>query len=179
MDSVWAASTSGPVTRQQSKAKKITEKRAPFALPLAALSLHNTIALKEAFAVDENERAVFIIIGRVWREKDGPETGVHILLSEADDDSAVREGLNALAERGYAEAEFDQIGTLTDAPIEEPHASAYQGAMEGEIAIIEFDDEDTPVWEEEDPEPRKDGRFIDDDDEDYDPFAALKDWKPE
>jgi hypothetical protein len=127
------------------------------------------------------DRAVFIIIGRVWRVKDGPETAIHIMLCEADDDSAIRQALNALSERGYDEAEFDQIGTLTDAPLEEPHASAYQGALEGEIAIVEFDGEDAEPWEGPDEEetPKRDGRFIDDDDPEYDPFAALKDWKPD
>lgn len=124
-----------------------------------------------------SDKPVFIILGRVWKEKDGPETQINILLSEADDDSAVREALNALAERGYHEAEFDQIGTLTEEPVDEPFASAYQGATEGEIAIVEFDDgEGDPV---EASPPRRDGRFIDDDDPEYDPFAALKDWKPE
>ena len=36
------------------------------------------------------------------------------------------------------EADLDQIGMITGAPDEEPHASAYQGALEGEVAIIRF-----------------------------------------
>lgn len=115
---------------------------------------------------------VFIIIGRVWPAKDGPEVAVHILLTAPDDDSAIRTALNALAERGYEEAEFDQIGTLVDAPDEEPHASAYQGALEGEVAIIPFaegltGDGDSEFDSEEGEE------------EEYDPFAVLKDWKPD
>ena len=43
-----------------------------------------------------------------------------------------------LAEEGFIEADLDQIGMLTDIPDEEPHASAYQGALEGEVAIIRF-----------------------------------------
>ncbi len=114
---------------------------------------------------------VFIIIGRVWPVKDGPEIAIHILLLAPDDDSAIRTALNALAERGYEEAELDQIGTMVEAPDEEPHASAYQGALEGEVAIVTFAE---GLEEESDR-----GFNPDDDDDDYDPFAVLKDWKPD
>lgn len=129
----------------------------------------------DAIEMDESESdagtGVFIIIGRVWPVKDGPETAIHILLLAPDDDSAIRTALNALAERGYEEAEFDQIGTLVDAPDEEPHASAYQGALEGEVAIVTF---------AEGLEESGDRGFTaNDEDDDYDPFAVLKDWKPE
>jgi hypothetical protein len=82
---------------------------------------------------------VFIIIGKAY-EQDGNDEGIdiHVMLRAPDDDSAVREALNALAEEGFLEADLDQIGTLTDVPDEEPHASAYQGALEGEVAIIRF-----------------------------------------
>ena len=82
---------------------------------------------------------VFIIIGNAY-EQDGNDEGIdiHVMLRAPDDDSAVREALNALAEEGFLEADLDQIGTLTDVPDEEPHASAYQGALEGEVAIIRF-----------------------------------------
>lgn len=82
---------------------------------------------------------VFIIIGKAY-ERDGDSDGVdiHVMLRAPDDDTAVREALNALADEGFLEADLDQIGTLTDAPDEEPHASAYQGALEGEVAIIRF-----------------------------------------
>ena len=81
---------------------------------------------------------VFIIIGKGY-ETDGSEgVDLHIMLKAADDDSAVREALNALAEEGFIEADLDQIGMLTDIPEEEPHASAYKGAVEGEVAIIRF-----------------------------------------
>lgn len=118
----------------------------------------------------EDTRPVFIILGRVWVEEGAPELPVHILLRAADDDSAIREALNALAEDGYDEAEFDQIGTLTDQPDEEPHASAYQGAMEGEVAIVTFGDGASSDWDLDEDE--------DEDDENNDPFAVLKDWKP-
>ncbi|PKA38780.1 hypothetical protein [Rhizobium sullae] len=81
---------------------------------------------------------IFIIIGKGY-ESDGAEgVDLHVMLKAADDDSAVREALNALAEEGFIEADLDQIGMLTDAPDEEPHASAYQGALDGEVAIIRF-----------------------------------------
>lgn len=82
---------------------------------------------------------IFIIVGRVWRDADDKESvPVHVLLQAPDDDSAVREALNALAAEGFAEADLDQIGTLDGAPDEEPHASAYQGALEGEVAIVQY-----------------------------------------
>ncbi|MFD1326476.1 transcriptional regulator [Mycoplana ramosa] len=89
---------------------------------------------------DNTEDAmVFIIIGKAY-ERDGDEEGIdiHVMLRAPDDDSAVREALNALAEEGFLEADLDQIGTLSGAPEDEPHASAYHGALEGEVAIIRF-----------------------------------------
>jgi hypothetical protein len=35
--------------------------------------------------------------------------------------------------------ELDRIGELEEAPDEEPHASAYQGALEGEVAIVQIE----------------------------------------
>jgi hypothetical protein len=81
---------------------------------------------------------VFIIIGKGYESDGGEGVDLHIMLKAADDDSAVREALNALSEEGFIEADLDQIGMLTDIPEEEPHASAYKGAVEGEVAIIRF-----------------------------------------
>lgn len=81
---------------------------------------------------------VFIIIGKAYQEGNDEGVDIHIMLRAPDDDTAVREALNALTEEGYSEADLDQIGMLMGAPDEEPHASAYQGAMEGEVAIIRF-----------------------------------------
>lgn len=81
---------------------------------------------------------VFIIIGKAYQEGDDEGIDIHIMLRAPDDDTAVREALNALTEEGFSEADLDQIGTLMGAPDEEPHASAYQGALEGEVAIIRF-----------------------------------------
>ena len=85
---------------------------------------------------DNQEPAVTIITGRVWRRKGGPAQGVHVLLVAPDDDSAVRSTLDALARNGYAEAELDQIGDMEGEPDEEPHLSAWQGALEGEVSIV-------------------------------------------
>lgn len=87
---------------------------------------------------DNSPPPVYVIIGRARRETDGEFDAVHILLTAPDDDSAVRNALNALASEAFAEAELDQIGEIYEMPEEEPHASAYQGALEGEVAILTF-----------------------------------------
>lgn len=89
---------------------------------------------------DNEPHAVSIITGRVFRRKGGRPEGVHIFLVAPDDDSAVRAALEALTREGFAEAELDQIGEMQDAPDEEPHASAYQGALEGEVSIVTFEE---------------------------------------
>ena len=89
---------------------------------------------------DNHERSVTIITGRVWRRKGDESEGVHVMLVAPDDDSAVRIALEALAKEGYAEAELDQIGDMEGPPEDEPHASAYQGAIEGEVSIVTFDE---------------------------------------
>ena len=63
------------------------------------------------------------------------------MLTAPDDDSAVRRVLDSLANEGFAEAELDQIGEMEGAPDEEPHISAYQSALEGEVAIVTFKEE--------------------------------------
>lgn len=83
---------------------------------------------------------VKVIVGRVWRTKSGKPESVHVLLVAPDDDSAVRMALDALAREGFAEAEFDQIGEIDGEPDSEPHLSAWQGALEGEVSVITFDD---------------------------------------
>lgn len=82
---------------------------------------------------------VFIIIAKAYEEAGSDGIDLHILLCAPDDDSAVRGALNALSEEGFLEADLDQIGMVTEVPVDEPHASAYQGALEGEVAIIRFD----------------------------------------
>lgn len=117
---------------------------------------------------DNDDKPVFILVGKVWPEENASPVDVHILLKASDDDSAIREALNALSEDGYAEASFDQIGTLVDQPDEEPHASAYQGAMEGEVAIVAFDEMDGAETE------ILPGQTTDDDE--INPFDVLADW---
>lgn len=85
---------------------------------------------------DNEPPVVWVIIGRVTRRKGGPESGVHVLLKAPDEDTAVRLTLQGLQREGFAEAELDQIGELQGEPDEEPHLSAYQGALEGEVAIV-------------------------------------------
>ena len=90
---------------------------------------------------DNEERPVTIVIGRVRRSKGGKWEGVHVLLTAPDDDSAVRRVLESLTREGYVEAELDQIGDMEGEPDEEPHMSAYQGALEGEVSIVMVKDE--------------------------------------
>jgi hypothetical protein len=90
---------------------------------------------------DNEQRPVTIIVGRVWRKKGGDSEGVHVMLVAPDDDSAVRRTLEALAKEGYAEAELDQIGDMQESPDDEPHLSAWQGALDGEVSIVTFAEE--------------------------------------
>lgn len=85
-----------------------------------------------------DEPMVFIVIGKAYETDNSEGIDIHVILRAPDDDTAVRETLNALSEEGFIEADLDQIGMLTEIPDEEPHASAYQGALEGEVAIIRF-----------------------------------------
>jgi hypothetical protein len=91
---------------------------------------------------DNEQRPVTIITGRVRRRKGGKSEGVHIMLVAPDDDTAVRTALESLTKEGFAEAELDQIGEMEGVPDEEPHLSAYQGAVEGEVSIVTFDEAD-------------------------------------
>ncbi|WP_075997962.1 hypothetical protein [Salaquimonas pukyongi] len=91
---------------------------------------------------EEDDVMVFIILGEVRRAEESEMRPFNALLSGADDDSAVRSCLEALAQQGYEEANLHQIGNLEEAPDEEPFASAYQAALEGEIALIAYDGEE-------------------------------------
>ncbi len=88
--------------------------------------------------MNDNERSVTIVTGRVRRRKGGDSEGVHIMLVAPDDDSAVRTVLDALTREGFVEAELDRIGDMDGPPEDEPHISAYQSALEGEVAIVTF-----------------------------------------
>lgn len=89
---------------------------------------------------DNEASSVTIITGRIWKRKGGKPEGVHVMLVAPDEDSAVRMALDALTREGYAEAELDQIGDMDGVPDDEPHLSAYQGALEGEVSIVTFDE---------------------------------------
>ena len=91
-----------------------------------------------------DEPMVFIILGEVRRADEAEMLPFNCLLAAPDDDSAVRQCLEALAQEGYEEANLNQIGNLEGEPDEEPFASAYQSALEGEIAIIAYDGEEMP-----------------------------------
>ena len=90
---------------------------------------------------DNEARPVTIITGRVWRKKGGKSEGRarHAGRARRRLRPSAR-ALESLAKEGYAEAELDQIGDMDGAPDEEPHVSAYQGALEGEVAIVTFDE---------------------------------------
>ena len=91
--------------------------------------------------MNDNEKAhVTIITGRAWKKKDGDSEGVHVLLVAPDDDTAVRTALEALTREGYVEAELDKIGDMEGTPEDEPHLSAWQGAQEGEVSIVTFEE---------------------------------------
>ena len=96
--------------------------------------------LQDPLNDNDEPRPVMIITGRIWKKKGGKPEGVHVMLIAPDDDSAVRRALESLAAEGYAEAELDQIGEMQEEPDEEPHLSAYQGALEGEVSIVTFDE---------------------------------------
>lgn len=64
------------------------------------------------------------------KKKGGPESNVHVMLMAPDEDTAVRLTLEGLQREGFVEAQLDQIGELEGEPDEEPHLSAYQGALE-------------------------------------------------
>lgn len=87
------------------------------------------------------EAVVYVLIGRVWKDESGsPDKAipVHVLLTAADDDDAVRKTLEALSGQGYVEAELDQIGVLDDEPQEDLYEGAYQDALSGNVAVIAF-----------------------------------------
>ena len=108
-------------------------------MPKSGLNSAKSLTWRNQPVNDNEERPVTIITGRVWRKKGGKPEGVHVMLVAPDDDSAVRRALESLAAEGFAEAELDQIGDMEGEPDEEPHLSAYQGALEGEVSIVTFD----------------------------------------
>ena len=82
---------------------------------------------------------VFIIIGEVRHTGETEMIPFNALLAGPDDDTAVRRCLEALAQEGYEEADLHQIGNLEGRPDEDPFISAYEAALEGEVAIIAYE----------------------------------------
>lgn len=82
---------------------------------------------------------VFIIIGEIRKRGETGMIPFNAVLRSSDDDSAVHECLKALAQEGYEEADLHHIGNIDGAPPDEPLASAYQAAMEGEFALIAYE----------------------------------------
>ncbi len=99
-------------------------------------------ALNDPENANDNLPMVFIIIGDVRAEGESEMRPFNVLLAASDDDSAVRQCLDALAQEGYEEADLHQIGNLEGRPEEEPFISAYDAALKGEVAIINYDSYD-------------------------------------
>ncbi|MGH6761547.1 MAG: hypothetical protein ACRECW_08175 [Phyllobacterium sp.] len=83
---------------------------------------------------------VHLIVADVWLKANSEPTAVHILLTESnvDGDDIVTAALKILANEGYEEAELQEIGQLDGEPEEEPHKSAWKTALSGQVALIEF-----------------------------------------
>lgn len=92
-----------------------------------------------SFHDNEEDIMVFIIIGEVRKKGETEMFPFNALLAGPDDDTAVRSCLEALAQEGYEEADLHQIGNLEGRPDEEPFVSAYDAALEGEVAIIAYE----------------------------------------
>lgn len=88
---------------------------------------------------DDESPMIFIIIGEVRRKGTTAMLPFNALLAAPDDDTAVRQCLEALAQEGYEEADLNQIGNLEGRPDEEPFVSAYDAALSGEVSIIAYE----------------------------------------
>lgn len=93
--------------------------------------------LKSEHKRDSNE--VFLIIANAWQENEPDPANLHILLKPQADEDVIQAALQVLANEGFDEAEITEIGTLTEQPEEEPYLSAYNTALSGQVAMIEFD----------------------------------------
>ncbi len=81
---------------------------------------------------------IFIIVADVKRDHEDPSIPVNILLNAADEDSAVRNTLNALTQQGYVHANLHKIGNIDEAPDDEQLAAAWLAASKGEVAVVEL-----------------------------------------
>ncbi len=89
---------------------------------------------------EDSPKPVNLIVADVWKEKDEDPKQVHLLLITDDTENLVNIALQILANEGYDEAELLEIGTITEEPDEEPHRSAWQNALTGQAALIEFNE---------------------------------------
>lgn len=89
---------------------------------------------------EDPPKPVNLIVADVWKEKDEDPRQVHLLLMTDDTENLVNIALQILANEGYDEAELLEIGTITEEPDEEPHRSAWQNALTGQAALIEFNE---------------------------------------
>ena len=69
-----------------------------------------------------------------WRTKGGESEGVHVLLVAPDDDTAVRTALDGADPRRLCRGRTRPDRRHGGRARREPHLSAYQGALEGEVA---------------------------------------------
>ncbi|PWL17744.1 hypothetical protein DKP76_08215 [Falsochrobactrum shanghaiense] len=93
-------------------------------------------------SADNDSQTVHLVIADVWTEGEEGSVEVHLLLKADEDEDLVQTVLGILAEEGFHEAELLEIGTITEEPEEEPHKSAWKTALTGEVALIEFEDDD-------------------------------------
>lgn len=93
--------------------------------------------VKSTPAADSNE--IYLIIADAWKDGESDPVNIHILLKSEADEDIIQASMEILASEGFAEAEITEIGTLTEQPEEEPYLSAYNTALSGQVAMIEFD----------------------------------------
>ena len=109
---------------------------------LEALTLLGVVDESVVRPLFEARRLVLAQVARLAAERRSDEQAAQVAEAVAgvaaapDDDTAVRAALTALTREGYVEAELDQIGDMEGEPDEEPHLSAWQGALEGEVSIV-------------------------------------------
>ncbi len=90
-------------------------------------------------STDNDSPTIHLIIAHVWNDGEESPLEVHLLLKESENDDLVQTVLSILADEGYNEAELLEMGTITEQPDEEPHKSAWETAITGQVALIEFD----------------------------------------
>lgn len=93
---------------------------------------------------DGDDAIVFIIVGGVRRADETEMLDFHCLLTAADDDSAVRRCLEALASEGYEEADLTQIGNIEEPEADDPFFDPYSAALDGDIALLVYENGISP-----------------------------------